>query len=63
MGDATIPIEHGQGLGHRERPQPVGIEHGNPRYILDLLEKVVHVSVRTVQITEQLPSIDTEGKR
>ena len=38
-------------------PNQWGIEHGNPRYILDLLQKVVTVSVRTVQITESLPSI------
>lgn len=38
-------------------PNQWGIEHGNPRYILDLLQKVVTVSVRTVEITESLPSI------
>ena len=27
------------------------LEHGNPRYILDLLQKVVTVSVKTVEIT------------
>lgn len=34
-----------------------GIEHGNPRYILDLVQKVVSVSVRTVEITDSLPSL------
>ena len=38
-------------------PNQWGIEHGNPRYILDLLQRVVTVSVRTVEITENLPSI------
>jgi predicted helicase len=39
-------------------PNQWGIEHGNPRYILDLLQKVVTVSVRTFEITNSLPSID-----
>ena len=38
-------------------PNQWGIEHGNPRYILDLLQKVITVSVRTVEITESLPSL------
>lgn len=39
-------------------PNQWGIEHGNPRYILDLLQKVVTVSVRTVEITKALPGLD-----
>lgn len=39
-------------------PNQWGIEHGNPRYILDLLQKVVTVSVRTVEITEALPPLE-----
>lgn len=42
-------------------PNQWGIEHGNPRYILDLLQKVVTVSVRTVEIAENLPSLESEG--
>ena len=38
-------------------PNQWGIEHGNPRYVLDLLQKVITVSVRTAEITESLPSI------
>ncbi|MCT2262755.1 DEAD/DEAH box helicase family protein [Brachybacterium muris] len=38
-------------------PNQWGIERGNPRYILDLLQKVITVSVRTVEITESLPSL------
>lgn len=38
-------------------PNQWGIEHGNPRYILDLLQKVVTVSVRTVEIVENLPPL------
>ena len=40
-------------------PNQWGIERGNPRYILDLIQKVVTVSVRTVEITGALPSITT----
>lgn len=42
-------------------PNQWGIEHGNPHYILDLLQKVITVSVRTVEITESLPSIGADG--
>lgn len=41
-------------------PNRWGVEHGNSRYILDLLQKVITVSVRTVEITESLPSISAE---
>ncbi|MGV8882563.1 MAG: DEAD/DEAH box helicase [Rhodoglobus sp.] len=33
-------------------------EQGNPRYILDLLERIVTVSVETVKIVRSLPSLD-----
>ena len=42
-------------------PNQWGLEHGNPRYILDLLQKVITVSVRTVEIIEALPGLDVEG--
>ncbi|QNN83540.1 hypothetical protein H3H54_08655 [Brachybacterium sp. Z12] len=42
-------------------PNRWGLEHGNPRYILDLIQKVVTVSVRTVEITEGLPALGSEG--
>ncbi|QCR53701.1 damage-inducible protein [Brachybacterium sp. SGAir0954] len=41
-------------------PNQWGIEHGNPRYILDLLQKVVTVAIRTVEIVEALPKLDAE---
>ncbi len=34
-----------------------GLEHNNPRYILDLIEKVVRVSIETVQIVKGLPKL------
>ncbi|SLM95676.1 putative helicase [Brachybacterium faecium] len=42
-------------------PNQWGLERGNPRYILDLLQKVITVSVRTVEITEALPALSSEG--
>jgi predicted helicase len=36
-------------------------EVGDPRYILDLLARVVRVSVETVRIVEELPSINFKG--
>jgi predicted helicase len=33
-------------------------EHGNPRYILDLLARIVTVSVETVKIVKSLPPLD-----
>ena len=32
-------------------------EHGNPRYILDLLARIVTVSVETVKIVKSLPAL------
>ena len=34
-----------------------GIEHGNPRYILDLIESVIQVSVESVRIIKNLPEL------
>lgn len=42
-------------------PNQWGNEHGNPRYVLDLLQKVITVSVRTVEIAERLPGLTAEG--
>ena len=35
-------------------------EVGNPRYILDLLLRVINVSVQTVEIVEGLPGVRFE---
>jgi len=34
-----------------------GLEQGNPRYIIDLIKRVVTVSLRTVEIVESLPKL------
>lgn len=39
-------------------PNDWGKEHGNPRYILDLLLSVITVAVKTVELVKKLPDID-----
>ena len=38
-------------------PNDWGEEHGDPRYILDLIKRIVAVSVKTVDIVEGLPEL------
>ena len=40
-----------------------GLEQGKPRYIIDLIKRVVTLSLRTVEIVESLPKLrfDEEG--
>ncbi len=42
----------------RNNPNDWGIEHGNSRYILDLLLSVINVSCQTVDIINSLPEVD-----
>lgn len=42
----------------RNNPNDWGIEHGNPRYILDLLLSIINVSCQTVDIVNNLPEVD-----
>ena len=42
----------------RNNPNDWGIEHGNPRYIIDLLLSVINVSCQTVDIVNNLPEVD-----
>jgi predicted helicase len=46
--------------GIRNDPNDWAAEHGNPRYILDLLLSVITVSVKTVEIVEGLPKVEWE---
>lgn len=39
-------------------PNDWGLEHGNPRYILDLIGSIVTVSVDTVRIVKELPRLE-----
>ena len=34
-----------------------GREHGDPRYIVDLIKRVTRVSVETMKIVDSLPSL------
>jgi predicted helicase len=43
--------------GIRNDPNDWCAEHGNPRYIVDLVRRVVRVSVETVRIVNGLPSL------
>ena len=43
--------------GIRNDPNDWGREHGDPRYILDLLLSIITVSLRTVDIVEGLPEV------
>ncbi|MBQ7477313.1 MAG: DEAD/DEAH box helicase, partial [Selenomonadaceae bacterium] len=46
--------------GIENNPNKWGEEHGNPRYILDLLLRVITVSLRTLEIVEGLPEVKFE---
>lgn len=47
--------------GIRNDPNDWGIEHNNPRYILDLILSVATVSVKTMEIIDGLPKLNWEG--
>lgn len=42
-------------------PNAWGDEHGDPRYILDLIKRITTVSVETVKIVNGLPSLEVVG--
>jgi len=42
-------------------PNDWAIEHDNPRYIVDLLKRVVTVSLETMKIVDNLPEIEIVG--
>ena len=46
--------------GIKNDPNDWATEVGNPRYILDLLLSVIHLSVKTVEIVETLPKVRFE---
>ncbi len=48
--------------GLRNDANAWGHEHNNPRYILDLIEKIITVSVETVKIFDVLPEIGAESE-
>jgi len=46
--------------GIKNDPNDCAKEVGNPRYILDLLLSIINVSVKTVEIVENLPKVKFE---
>ena len=44
--------------GIKNDPNDWGREHGNPRYLLELILRVIEVSVRTIRIIENLPKVE-----
>jgi hypothetical protein len=44
-------------------PNDWGKEHGNPRYILNLMLSIINVSVKTMQIVNALPTLIFDGDR
>jgi len=42
-------------------PNDWGKEHGDPRYIVDLVKRITRVSVETVRIVKSLPALDILG--
>ena len=38
-------------------PNDWATEHGEPRYIIDLIKRITTVSVRTVEIVQGLPQL------
>jgi predicted helicase len=49
--------------GITNNPNDWAAEHGDPRYILDLLLSVITVSVNTIDIVNSLPKIDWKAKQ
>lgn len=44
--------------GNLRDPNQWGVEHENPRYVVDLLEKLVTVAIKTRQLLDHAPSLD-----
>ena len=43
--------------GIHNDPNDWALEQGKPRYILDLLLSVIHLSLKTVELVKQLPAV------
>lgn len=48
--------------GIKNDPNDWGREHGNPRYILDLLLSIINVSMQTMDIIDGLPEVDWDNE-
>ncbi len=54
MRNYQIKIDKASGI--KNDPNLWGQEHGNPRYILDVLLGVINISIKTMEIVRRLPS-------
>jgi len=59
VGDGTILTTHAESSITND-PNDWAKEVGNPRYILDLLLSVINVSLQTVELVDQLPTLKFE---
>ena len=44
-------------------PNDWGMEHGQPRYILDLVKRLVTVSIETMKIVKALPPLEEAASK
>ena len=58
MGHRPVLREDRQGVRIVNDPNDWSREAGDPRYILDLLARVVAVSVETMRIVDGLPTLE-----
>jgi predicted helicase len=57
----AITVDKGSHI--KNDPNDWAIEHGKPRYILDLILSVINVSVQTVEIVKKLPKLKFDSER
>lgn len=52
-----------KGSGIHNDPNSWADEHNHPRYIVDLVKRVVRVSMETMQIVKNLPKVESKNVR
>ena len=56
MDRYQVKVDKASGI--KNDPHDWGLEHNNPRYILDLILSVITVSIKTNDIVRKLPKLD-----
>lgn len=56
MDRYQVKIDKDSGI--KNDPNDWGLEHNNPRYILDLILSIITVSIKTVKIVKELPKLE-----
>ena len=56
MDRYQVKIDKDSGI--KNDPNDWGVEHNNPRYILDLILSIITVSMKTIEIVKKLPKLD-----